>query len=57
MTQQIVELLDQVKKDRFYGKVALEFKSGHLILIRKEETIQPRNEGTTHDHRNVAGSR
>lgn len=49
MTPQIAELLDKLKKERFYGRVALQFKSGHLQLIRKEENIQPTPEGKTQD--------
>ena len=49
MTPQITELLDKLKRERFYGTVALQFKGGHLDLIRKEETIKP--EGKTQDDR------
>jgi len=48
MTPQIAELLDKLKRERFYGTVSLQLKAGHLELIRKEETIKPQNEGTTH---------
>jgi hypothetical protein len=49
VTPQISELLDKLKRERFYGTVALQFKSGHLQLIRKEENIQPTPEGKTQD--------
>ncbi len=47
MTPQITELLEKLKRERFYGTVALQFKGGHLDLIRKEETIKPKQEGNT----------
>jgi hypothetical protein len=49
LTPQITELLDKLKRERFYGTVALQYKGGHLSLIRKEETIPPTPEGKTQD--------
>lgn len=49
MTPQITELLDKLKRERFYGTVALQLKGGHLELIRKEETIKPER-AITHDN-------
>jgi hypothetical protein len=47
MTQQISELLDKLKRERFYGAVTLQMRAGQVEIIRKEETIKLKFEGTT----------
>lgn len=37
----IEKLLTELEHERFYGAVELKFESGHVVLIRKTETIKP----------------
>lgn len=39
-------LLVELQRQRFFGSIELKLESGHVVLIRKTETIKP-----AHDHR------
>ncbi len=43
------KLLKELEHKHFYGAVELKFESGHVVLIRKTETLKPQ------DHRNNRG--
>ena len=46
MTNTIVQahsILDELARARFFGTVSFQFKGGEVALIRKEETILPKD--------------
>jgi len=48
----ITGLLRDLEQRRFYGSLEIKFESGHLVWIRKTETIKPqdcRNNRGEHD--------
>ncbi len=49
----IVRLLQQIAKDRFWGSVQIDFRDGAAVLIRKTETIKinGREENRRHESR------
>ena len=36
-----IRLLARLGRERFYGKLTIEFKEGAIVVIRREETIKP----------------
>lgn len=54
--RELAELLRQLEATRFYGSVEVKFEAGHVVLLKKIETLKPTqtsygdNRGT-HDHR------
>ncbi len=48
---ELIRLLRQLEAARFYGQVEVRFEAGHITVIRKTESIKPR-EG---DQRNNRG--
>jgi hypothetical protein len=38
--EQYIQLIRQLSKERFFGKLILQFESGMIVLARKEETIK-----------------
>jgi hypothetical protein len=38
---ELVQLLRQLEQSRFYGSVELKYEAGHVVLIRKSETLKP----------------
>lgn len=39
--QWILDLLKDLQKESFYGKVVFEIKDGDVVLVRREESIMP----------------
>ena len=37
-------LLADLERERFYGSVEVKFEAGKVVLLRKTETIKPRDE-------------
>jgi hypothetical protein len=38
---QALELIRQLAQERFYGALTLKFEAGHIITLKKEQTIKP----------------
>jgi len=36
-----IRLLARLGRERFFGKLTIEYKNGDIIVIRREETIKP----------------
>jgi len=47
-------LLESAERSQFYGRIELEYRAGHLTLIRKNESILPEPEGS--DSRDERGT-
>lgn len=47
--QMISEILHELEQTRFYGSLEIKFEAGHVVLLRKTETIKP------NDYRNHRG--
>ena len=41
MKEWLKKLLDEKRKEEFYGKVVLQFKKGEIIYVREEKTVIP----------------
>lgn len=39
--RELTELLRQLEAGRFYGSVELKFEAGHVVLLKKTETLKP----------------
>ncbi len=56
MGNDIRQMLDELERQRFYGSVELKYESGHVVLVRKTETLKPSarsygdNRGDDHEH-------
>lgn len=37
----VIDLLNDLRRGKFYGKVVFEMKEGNIVLVRREETIKP----------------
>ena len=40
---QAIELIRRLVSERFYGAVTVKFEAGHVVCLKKEETIKPTN--------------
>lgn len=38
---QLFELLRQLEAARFFGSLELKYESGHVVLLKKTETLKP----------------
>ena len=48
--QRLNQLLVNLERQRFWGRLTLQFRSGQVILVRKEETLlAERKDGGTDD--------
>jgi len=36
-------LIRRLASERFYGSITLKFESGQVVVLKKEETIKPKN--------------
>ncbi len=41
MNDSIIQFLQSLADDAFYGSVDLKFQKGQIVCLRKEETIKP----------------
>jgi hypothetical protein len=39
--QQLNNYLSQLASQRFYGTVTLKYEAGHVVLLKREETLKP----------------
>ncbi len=39
--EQTCEMLRRLEQNQFYGSIELKFEAGHVVLVRKTETIKP----------------
>ncbi len=39
--QNLVQLLRNLERQRFYGSLEIKFEAGKVVLLRKTETIKP----------------
>lgn len=39
--RELAELLRQLEATRFYGSVEVKFEAGHVVLLKKIETLKP----------------
>lgn len=52
----IAEMLSQLERGRFFGSVELKYEAGHVVLVRKTETLKPTatnygdNRGGNHEY-------
>jgi hypothetical protein len=42
---ELTELLCQLEAARFFGSLELKFESGHVVLLKKIETLKPTQQG------------
>jgi hypothetical protein len=46
-----IALIRRLASERFYGSITLKFEAGRVVILKKEETIKPKdcrdNRGTT----------
>jgi len=40
---EILDLIQQLASERFYGALTLKFEAGKITTIKKEQTIKPAN--------------
>jgi len=40
LIQKYIDLIIKLSKERFFGKVTLQFENGRITIARKEETIK-----------------
>jgi len=52
---EVANMLDQLQRDRFYGSLEIKFENGKAVLLRKTETILPKKEVSSFDHRENRG--
>jgi hypothetical protein len=45
---ELFSLIRRLASDRFYGSLTLKFESGQVVVLKKEETIKPKD---YRDHR------
>ena len=38
---EVIELIGQLARERFYGALTLKFEAGQLTIIKKEQTLKP----------------
>lgn len=38
---EVIELIHQLSRERFYGALTLKFEAGRVTTIKKEQTIKP----------------
>jgi len=38
---EVIELIGQLVRERFYGALTLKFEAGQLTIIKKEQTLKP----------------
>ncbi len=50
VTYSLDYLLADLQRRRFFGSIELKLEAGHVVLIRKTETLKP-----FHDYRNTRG--
>ncbi len=52
--QTLHQLLRELEQGRFYGSLEVKFEAGHIVLLRKTETIKPADQNcrTTRGHEN-----
>ena len=48
----VIELLKELEHTKFYGGLEIKFEAGHVVLVRKTETIKP----TKEDFRDTRGT-
>ena len=46
--EKIFALIRRLATEQFYGSLTLKFESGQVVVVKKEETIKPKN---YRDHR------
>jgi hypothetical protein len=39
--RELTELLRELEAARFFGSLELKFESGHVVLLKKTETLKP----------------
>lgn len=39
--ESIRKILDELEQRRFYGTLEIKYERGHIVLMRKTETIKP----------------
>jgi hypothetical protein len=39
----VAVLVDELERGRFFGSLELKFEAGQVVLLRKTETIKPKN--------------
>ena len=39
--RELTELLRELEATRFFGSLELKFESGHVVLLKKTETLKP----------------
>jgi hypothetical protein len=50
LMQSTIETLCELERARFFGTLEIKFEAGHVVLLRKTETIKPSLEHCR-DHR------
>jgi hypothetical protein len=54
--EQVIALIHNLIRERFFGSLTLKFESGKIVVLKKEETIKPQpyrdNRGESIEHTN-----
>ena len=40
---EVIDLIRQLVRSRFYGAVTIKFEAGNVVCLKKKETIKPAN--------------
>jgi hypothetical protein len=41
--EETISLIRRLATERFYGSITLKFEAGQVVVLKKEETIKPKN--------------
>jgi len=41
--EETLSLIRRLASERFYGSITLKFEAGQVVVLKKEETIKPKN--------------
>jgi len=52
----LISLLRQLEVSHFYGSLEVKFEAGHIIVIRKTESIKPAGSADANYHRENRGT-
>ncbi len=54
--EQLLKVLNRLRKRDFYGKLTFDMKKGEVMTVRQEETIKPQDVGNGSDSGHVVST-
>ena len=48
---EVITILQKARTEKFWGQIQVDIQSGQIILIRRTETIKPKENTLGNDHR------